>query len=537
MKKLLVSAAALVSIASWAFAFFVVTNFGPELTQTKAENFTYKPHAKTAQARISWQPRIKPTQSSHDRRVAFLPEQKTIPQVLGAKTESLNLDELTQEQAIFLNKPGVVNIINSLTGSLAIPDFNVDLKTFALTPRDDLPKHVIDVDTGLLGSGFVVNPDGYIITNAHVIAKTSAYDQMTKEVETHYAELFKQAQDNLSDKEYKAYQNYLDSVYGVASAQSDAKIADALYAEIDKFVEAHLEDLVKQSLVVIDKSMADNKLTENSELAEVFETGLPVTIVDFDEDFETNYKDVALIKISEKNLPALLLGSSESLVIGEKAISLGYPSNAKISQADLFEATFTEGALSAIKTHEGQKIIQLDNKISPGSSGGPLIDRGGNVIGIITFETGARVDGDNFGFALPVELAKEILEKNNIKNEPGPYRLNLLLGLASQKNSVCKQALDYFNAAASSVNLHFPVKDQLKKPISECESLIADKQSKDSAWDVFRIFYQQHLTNAVIFSVLVLIILAFGIMMLVRFFRHLREHKILPNIPSPPRPV
>lgn len=118
--------------------------------------------------------------------------------------------------------------------------------------------------------------------------------------------------------------------------------------------------------------------------------------------------DLAVIQVdSKEDLPAADLGDSDSLRVGQRAIAIGNPFG--------LEHTVTVGVISAlnrqIRTSEQISLfdlIQTDAAINPGNSGGPLIDSRGEVIGINTaiFTTSGGAQG--IGFAIPINLAKEI---------------------------------------------------------------------------------------------------------------------------------
>ena len=453
---------------------------------------------------------------------------------MGAETS--NVKSLSQAQVIDLVKPGVVSIINWMDGKLTVPDFDIDLDTFALVPRTDLHSHVLSSAWNVYGSGFVVNSDGYIITNAHVISKDSAYEKMTQDVSDHWNDVYKLEEDALSDKEYKAYEKYINTTYG-EDAGSSTKINKLIDSEIAKFIKKNQIDEITQRVVVIDKSSKDKSWSEVSPVASVFNNGMPARIVDFDKDFKNTHKDVALLKINEFNLPTLPIGSDENVATGQATLIFGYPYNAQISDADFFEPTLTQGIVGAIKDIEGQKIIQLDNKISPGSSGGPLVDSQGKVMGIVTYETAATQSGDNFGFALPVQLAKDIMEKNNVVNDLGVYGTNLLAGFSDQSNGYCKNALDSYNTALTA-NSRLLLKGSLSGYIKSCQDLISNKMSKDSTWDVVRIFYKENTVNSLIFSILALLLLGFGVTLVTKLIKHVKQRKFTGLIiPHPPQNI
>jgi len=116
--------------------------------------------------------------------------------------------------------------------------------------------------------------------------------------------------------------------------------------------------------------------------------------------------DIALIKIhAEVNLPTAPLGDSDRLEVGEWVLAIGNPFG--------LEHTVTSGIVSAKGRHIGagpyDDFIQTDASINPGNSGGPLINMRGEVVGINTalFSRGGSNIG--IGFAVPINLIKELL--------------------------------------------------------------------------------------------------------------------------------
>jgi S1-C subfamily serine protease len=536
MKKIVTSLVGLAAITLWSSALILSTNVDISTpAKAPAPVVLQAPALGIVPSSNGWQSRPGSSNNSqHQVSVLSSRLQKPTPQVLAAETS--NTSALTEDQAIDLDKPGVVSIINWFDGQASVPDFDVDIKTFALTARPDLEPHVLQTNWTLSGSGFVVNPNGYIITNAHVISKNSVLSQLDQDVSNHWNDIYKADLDKLTKKQYDQYQSYLDATFGTDASATDQENS-LIDQAVAKYILANYTDNSTNSVVVVDKLMENRTLVPGQEVQQIFQGGLPATIVDYDKDFADSGKDVALLKIDQTNLPALPIGSSTGLVSGQKTLIFGFPSNARISNSDFFEPTLTEGEVGAIKDNNGQKIIQLDNKIAPGSSGGPLLDVHGNVIGITTYETAQTSDsqgGDNFGFALPIELAKDIMAKNNVENSLGVYGSNFLLGLSSQNNSACKSALNYYQLAEG-VNSHFPADEQLTPREQSCQSLIASNQSKDSTWDILRIFYIEHQVNAIIFSLLVLVALGFGVIMAFRLYKNLRQQNNfkLPSIPMP----
>ena len=115
--------------------------------------------------------------------------------------------------------------------------------------------------------------------------------------------------------------------------------------------------------------------------------------------------DIALIKIkSKRNLPFVELGDSDALKVGQWVVAIGNPFG--------LEHTVTAGIVSAkgrvIGSGPYDDFIQTDASINPGNSGGPLLDMRGKVIGI---NTAIVATGQGIGFAIPINLAKKVLDQ------------------------------------------------------------------------------------------------------------------------------
>jgi serine protease Do len=116
--------------------------------------------------------------------------------------------------------------------------------------------------------------------------------------------------------------------------------------------------------------------------------------------------DVAIVRVSATNLPVAPLGDSDKLEVGQSAIAIGNPLG--------LDRTVTSGVVSAVNRNprgiDLTELIQTDAAISPGNSGGPLVDSRGRVIGINTAVlSGAGASG--LGFAVPINLANDVVRQ------------------------------------------------------------------------------------------------------------------------------
>ena len=118
--------------------------------------------------------------------------------------------------------------------------------------------------------------------------------------------------------------------------------------------------------------------------------------------------DLAVLRLSAENLPAITFGSSDSLRVGDVVLAIGSPFG--------FSQSVTSGIVSALgRTGLGintfENFIQTDAAINPGNSGGALIDAAGNLIGINTAIFSPSGGSMGIGFAIPVSTAKMVLEQ------------------------------------------------------------------------------------------------------------------------------
>lgn len=123
--------------------------------------------------------------------------------------------------------------------------------------------------------------------------------------------------------------------------------------------------------------------------------------------------DIAVVKIDKTGLPAIAIGDSDSLVVGQSVVAVGSPLG--------FEQTVTSGIISALHRNvptgdqSGQTniltdLIQTDAPINPGNSGGALCDSSARLIGINALIASQSGGSEGIGFAIPVDTAKKVAD-------------------------------------------------------------------------------------------------------------------------------
>jgi Do/DeqQ family serine protease len=118
--------------------------------------------------------------------------------------------------------------------------------------------------------------------------------------------------------------------------------------------------------------------------------------------------DIAVLQISGSNLTAVPMGDSDRLQVGDFVLAVGNPFG--------LGQTVTSGIVSALgRTGLGiegyEDFIQTDASINPGNSGGPLVDLQGRIVGINTAIVAPSGGNVGIGFAVPINVARQVMEQ------------------------------------------------------------------------------------------------------------------------------
>jgi Trypsin-like peptidase domain len=138
--------------------------------------------------------------------------------------------------------------------------------------------------------------------------------------------------------------------------------------------------------------------------------------------------DLVLLAVEDTNAPALKLGDGTKVAVGDTVFAVGNPQG--------LEGTFSQGIVSGIRQFDTNSLLQITAPISPGSSGGPVVDADGKVIGVAvaTFKS-----GQNLNFAIPAKHLGDLMQKTE-KPEP----------LISKSTKAKKSLLDELGGSKSS---------------------------------------------------------------------------------------
>jgi len=359
--------------------------------------------------------------------------------LLSIKPDTSNIKQA--EKLSEYSKPAVVRIIDY---SIVEWQFN-DYLTQA-GPLVDAYLQEIEYQTliGGSGSGAIISPNGYVVTNAHVVESSEMED---------------------------------DDLANAAFQQLVAGIAD-YFQEDYEWTYNYMLSYTKYTKItrVLKVILPGGDVLDG----EVKSYGAPIN----------QGKDVAVLKIEGKNLPTLPLGNSETIEDQNDIWVIGYPAAADsdlLSPDSSLESSMNAGQITATskKTEQGSPVIQLDAAATHGNSGGPVINEKGQIIGLLTFR-GDTVNGQEvqgFNFAVPVDTVKEFVNQAGAKNTRSRTDQLYKEGLTLYWGGYYKNALEKFEA----VERIFPNHSEVKHYIANSEKKIDD--SKILWSDYKTIFY------------------------------------------------
>ena len=311
------------------------------------------------------------------------------------------------------------------------------------------------------GTGFLITDDGYVVTNCHIIDRDSAFIR-NKFIQSTFQEV---TEANINALQFSwamtlndQQRSLLNDAYGL------------IYSQVSSMI---LFDLKKEFYALY-------RADSNSHSATIKK---PARVII--KGHAMPGKDVAILKIDNvKNLPTLTLSRDSLSRIGTQVLVFGFPepvtSNTFLASDAGLEPSLTTGIVSAIKKSiGGWPVIQMDAVISHGSSGSPVCNDKGEVIGLATFgsfEQGGGTLASGFNFSIPISVVKEFIDSSRIKARPGEASAYFDEGLQYYYQQFFRKAKERFEETAK-LNPSFP---QLSFYMGQCNSKIdggSDKQS------------------------------------------------------------
>ena len=330
------------------------------------------------------------------------------------KVEALS-EDLTMGQLAMMQEPAVVLIYSTWSADIVDSGTRDPLVTLYHDGAAFNQVSIPNFSMGGQGTGFVINPDGYVVTNAHVV-----YNSDEQIESAMYRGFVNWCAINLT-------QYFIQEGYEPWPA-TDQDIED-LWISANEYFD--IINITQEVVVTAGQSVGGSELTEKGYRAEVRKVSPREWKYTNGKWTTVSGKDIAVIKMEGKNYPSMIIGDSSEISVGDNIMVIGYPGaiveHSYLSQTSRFEASVTSGIISATrKADDGSPIFQTDAAFTHGNSGGPAINTDGEVIGVATFGTsgwdpalGEYKEIEGFNFLVASSVVSEIIKEMNIENKQG----------------------------------------------------------------------------------------------------------------------
>jgi S1-C subfamily serine protease len=308
--------------------------------------------------------------------------------LVRCRRDDTHLDDV--QKMAYGVKPAVVRI-----SAFATAEFHYDAAAIASLTElsDELAVHnppagdaSIATGAGGSGSGFVVHPDGYILTSGHVVAPTRDEEALRRELLRNGT---------------------------IATLVKHFPLDDLRRIYRGEGLEPYIAALAARGRLEKVDIVNEVELSNGEKL--------PFVVRQFSPALAQHGTDLALLKIEHRNLPVLQLGDSDASRVGESIWSVGYPAVASstdeviggwLSRDSDLEPTFNPGMITALKRNrDNVPVFQSNVAIYRGNSGGPAVNRAGLVIGISTW---GHTDAEQIKFLVPINVAKGLLATSKV---------------------------------------------------------------------------------------------------------------------------
>jgi serine protease Do len=308
------------------------------------------------------------------------------------------------------------------------------------------------------GTGFVVTADGYVATNCHLIDRDNAFIRR---------QFFLSAFQQITEANISA----LENAWATLFSEQQKSILYNTYASVyARLFSMALYDLRKEIFIEYSVDTDKGETGSVKKSAQVIVKGQPMP-----------GKDIAILKMDgDSTLPTLKIAQDELPRVGEQLFVYGFPSpvtnNNYVAIESAIEPTLTTGIVSALKKSvAGWPLIQMDANINRGSSGGPVCDEKGEVVGLTTFgsieNSGGLAAGLNF--AIPVSILQEFLDSAGVIAHPSETSLLFTDAVVFYDREFYRDALKKFRQVEE-LNKHYPglsfyIKDSERKLLQNDE--------------------------------------------------------------------
>ncbi len=331
-----------------------------------------------------------------------------------------------------------------------------------------------EFDLSFLGTGFFINPRGYIVTSASVMDKNTCLERLANNIEK------------------AILNNYGNEIYA---------------KEIRKFLIEKNNYLFDNKVYLPNSNIDPFPIKVRSDIRDNNKNLVEIGDIEIGDD-------VAILKIPVNHAPSIELGDSSKVTVQDEVITVGYPTNIKIdliegkfTNKSLYEASVQEGSIAstAKRLQDGYSVLQVDIQAKRGNGGSPIINQQGQVVGMLVSRQYGTFK-DDIPLAITTDTIQDFMDVANTNNDfKGATNLMYQKGLDLFFKKKYKEAEKLFKDVNNSYKI-----DGISAH-SEIQKLLDKIDRTEADW------WEKPLTNPTNFLILALLF-AGGIIGTVAYF-------------------
>ena len=322
--------------------------------------------------------------------------------------------DITEEQIVELVRPTSVRVVLHVSGDIIIPSFEIDIANLSVKKSIDIQEgSTVAIDKYITGVGVFVSENGSIVTNAHIVSgntfKLSTIGPIV--TEAIYAEIEKHKNDIVLDSN------------DILTLGQEA---------VTYMVNNSTFNLEKEITVLNpNENIADDSgLT----LKDRIDSGFPAQVIYVNDDFALNSVDVAIIKISEENTPAIKITKS-NVESDEDIYLISYVSPDDEGLDGFFEPVLTKGYIEEGPEDDDSFFIKIN--VLDGLVSGPVISSSGELVGFSVIDANSPQSNNK---VLSSDKISDLLSDEKVTAIPGDFYVNFTAALEKIEKYKCDDA-------------------------------------------------------------------------------------------------
>ena len=340
----------------------------------------------------------------------------------------------TEEQLQEVVSPSVVRIIQHIEGSAQIPSFIIDIENRLISIDETKePVSFDDINENIIGTGFIISPDGHILTNAHFV---SDFTSKLAIITPYVKESVQEAESTTS-----------------VSIEEDVDFSLKI---LDFVIENSTFEFSKEIIVVDSQKQINKEEVDEDAIFNIEEIGFSADVLSVNDNFYKGDDNLAVIKIKGKNFPAIFITDEKISLVDDNFYAFNTPSidgfkNINDLQDDgIYDFELKKSSI--LRDKIDVNVLHTSLGLDSQASGGPSFNAKGEIVGILVFDVEGTdsTDSQVQMLIIPNDKIRMMLDGIGVASEDGVYTRHIKKGFEYINSNLCDEASNEFEIAISS---------------------------------------------------------------------------------------